>query len=323
MIQGGTIQVQKRETEMIICNLTISLLLLSLSVSGTTNRTELHCNPVIKVPRNTVFKARVMTVLRINCTVNLRGCHRSPRVSWCKIDGNDCKALNHSDYIKTEWKNTTEHEGMAFLFFLNISMEDAGLYRCKESETSVGHAINVTVTENKEDEVSHNQNNTILDVLNTDHPKDDQQWLWPYVYICTGIAGLVFIIMTVSLLFIRCQGTKSTRKDMANKNQYMETQSSDLPPPPPPPAHPHHNTRPPSHQPTSALYRVCETPPVRGAPSAGRVSVGRHNTVGTERGEEENVLVYASLNHQPMSRGPRRTARQEPEPSEYAAIRFR
>ncbi|XP_048052972.1 B- and T-lymphocyte attenuator-like isoform X3 [Megalobrama amblycephala] len=264
-----------------------------------------------------------MTVLRINCTVNLRGCHRSPRVSWCKIDGNDCKALNHSDYIKTEWKNTTEHEGMAFLFFLNISMEDAGLYRCKESETSVGHAINVTVTENKEDEVSHNQNNTILDVLNTDHPKDDQQWLWPYVYICTGIAGLVFIIMTVSLLFIRCQGTKSTRKDMANKNQYMETQSSDLPPPPPPPAHPHHNTRPPSHQPTSALYRVCETPPVRGAPSAGRVSVGRHNTVGTERGEEENVLVYASLNHQPMSRGPRRTARQEPEPSEYAAIRFR
>ncbi|XP_051751838.1 B- and T-lymphocyte attenuator-like isoform X1 [Ctenopharyngodon idella] len=322
MIQGGTIQVKKKETEMIICNLTISLLLLSLSVSGTTNGSEQHCNPVIKVPRNTVFKARVMTVLKINCTVNLTGCHRSPRVSWCKIIGNDCKALNHSDYIKTELKKTTEHEWMVFMIFLNISMEDAGLYRCKEGEMSVGHAINVTVTYNKEDQVSHNQSNTILDDQNT-VPTDDQQWLWPYVYICTGIAGLVFIVMTVSLLFIRCQGTKSTRKDKANKNQYMETQSSDLPPPPPPPpSHPHHNTRPPSDQPTSALYRVCETPPVRGAPSAGRVSDGRHNTVGTERGEE-NVLVYASLNHQAISRGPRRTARQEPEPSEYAAIRFR
>lgn len=102
----------------------------------------------------------------------------------------------------------------------------------------------------------------------------------------------------------------------------METQTSDLPPPPPPP-HPHHNTRPPSDQPTSALYRVCETPPVRGASPAGRVSDGRHNTVGTERGEEENALVYASLNHQALPRVPKRTARQEPEPSEYAAVRFR
>ncbi|XP_051751881.1 uncharacterized protein LOC127513810 isoform X5 [Ctenopharyngodon idella] len=249
MIQGGTIQVKKKETEMIICNLTISLLLLSLSVSGTTNGSEQHCNPVIKVPRNTVFKARVMTVLKINCTVNLTGCHRSPRVSWCKIIGNDCKALNHSDYIKTELKKTTEHEWMVFMIFLNISMEDAGLYRCKEGEMSVGHAINVTVTYNKEDQVSHNQSNTtdnnknefsptpsntmstILGDMNT-VPNDDQQWLWPYVYICTGIAELVFIVMTVSLLYVvRRQGRKSTKKDVSNKNQYIKTQSDLLLPP--------------------------------------------------------------------------------------------
>ncbi|XP_077102805.1 B- and T-lymphocyte attenuator-like isoform X2 [Siphateles boraxobius] len=294
----------------IICNLAVSLLLLLLSVSGTKNRSEeQQCAHMIKVPRNTVFRALVMTELKINCTLTQRGCHRSPRVSWCKIYGNDCKAFNHSDYIKTEWKYMTEVEWMAFLIFLNISMEDAGLYRCKEGDISVSHAINVTVTD-KEDEVSCNQSNT-SDMNRT--PNDDLQWLWPYVYICTGIAGLVFIVMAVTLLFIRCQGTNSRRKDLAYTNQYMETQS-DLPPPPPP--HHHHNTRPPSDQPTSALYRVCETPPVRGASPAGRA-------VGTERGEEENALVYASLNHQSMSRVPKRTARQEPEPSEYAAIRFR
>ncbi|CAM4486176.1 unnamed protein product [Leuciscus chuanchicus] len=303
----------------IICNLAVSLLLLSLSVRGTTNRSEeLQCVQRIKVPRNTVFRACVMTQLKINCTVSLHGCHRSPRVSWCKIYENVCNALNHSVYIKTGWKNITEHEGMAFLIFLNISMEDAGLYRCKEGDSSVSHAINVTVTVNKEDLVSHNQSKT--SDVNT-NPNDDLQWLWPYVYICTGIAGLIFIVMAVTLLFIRCQGTNSRRNDMAYKNQYMETQRSDLPPPPHP--HPHYNTRPRSDQPTSALYRVCETLPVRGASPAGRVSDGRHNTVGTARGEEENALVYASLNHQAMPRGPKRTARQEPEPSEYAAIRFR
>jgi len=102
---------------------------------------------VIRVPRNTVFRARVMTKLKINCTVTqYGGCHRSPQVSWCKIYGSNCKALNHSNYIETEWKNVTEHEGMAFLTFLKLSLEDEGLYRCKEGDNSISHAINVTVT---------------------------------------------------------------------------------------------------------------------------------------------------------------------------------
>ncbi len=106
----------------------------------------MNCFPVIRVPRNTVFLAPVMSVLKINCTITLKGCHRSPSVSWCKLYGDGCKYLNYSDHIRTEWKNITEHEGMAFLIFLNISMEDTGLYRCREGDTSVGHTINVTVT---------------------------------------------------------------------------------------------------------------------------------------------------------------------------------
>ncbi len=107
---------------------------------------EMNCIPVIRVPRNTVFLAPVMSVLKINCTIILPGCYGSPSVSWCKIYGDGCKYLNYSDHIITEWKNITEHEGMAFLIFLNISMEDTGRYRCREGDTSVSHAINVTVT---------------------------------------------------------------------------------------------------------------------------------------------------------------------------------
>uniref|UniRef100_A0A8C1B5W8 Ig-like domain-containing protein n=1 Tax=Cyprinus carpio carpio TaxID=630221 RepID=A0A8C1B5W8_CYPCA len=262
---------------------------MSVTISNTLKislGTEINCVPLIRVPRNTVFRAPVMTKLKINCTITLDGCHRNPRVSWCKLNGSDCKALNYSHHIRTEWKDIKKHEWMAFLIFLNISMEDTGLYRCKEGDTSVSHAINVTVT----------------------GQKDDLQWLWPYVYICSGIAGLVVIVIIVTLLIIRNQGEIFFL-------MFSLPQSK-----------PHHNTHsphPPSDQLTSALYRGCETAPVRGASSAGRVSDGSHNAAGTERGEEENALVYASLNHQAMSRGPRRTARQEPESSEYAAIRFR
>ncbi|XP_018944152.2 B- and T-lymphocyte attenuator-like isoform X2 [Cyprinus carpio] len=182
------------------------LILICVNVIGTTNGTEMNCVPLIRVPRNSVFRAPVMTKLKINCTITLDGCHRNPRVSWCKLNGSDCKALNYSHHIRTEWKDIKKHEWMAFLIFLNISMEDTGLYRCKEGDTSVSHAINVTVT----------------------GADDDLKWLGPYVYICSGV-GLVFIVMTVSFLYvIRHQGTKSTRKDKANKNQYMDTHKKDL-----------------------------------------------------------------------------------------------
>ncbi|XDV15225.1 hypothetical protein PO909_015352 [Leuciscus waleckii] len=200
---------------MIICNLAVSLLL-SLSVSGTTNRSEeLQCVQSIKVPRNTVFRARVMKELKINCTLTQYGCHRSPSISWCKIYGNRCNTFNHSVYIKTEWKNMTEHEVIAFLIFLNISMEDAGLYRCKDGDSSIGHAINVTVTDHNIIIILTSMHIIIGDMNTT--PKNDLQWLWPYVYICTGISGLVLVMAITLLYVIRCQGRKG--KDMASKNQ--------------------------------------------------------------------------------------------------------
>ncbi|XP_073808515.1 B- and T-lymphocyte attenuator isoform X2 [Danio rerio] len=301
------------ETEMIFCNVAVSLLLLSLSVSGTSNGTEPHCDVKLKVPRQTIFKARIMTQLKINCTVTHNGCQWNPIISWCKIYGDHCKALNHSDLIKMECRNTAQHEGMAFLIFQNITMENSGSYRCTHGDTSVSHAINVTITGNGEDEFSHNQSNKI--------PDNGLKWLWPYVYICSGIAALVIIIITITLFVFNCQDTKSKTEELTNKNQYMETQSSDLLPPPLP--HPRHDTRSLSQQRGSALDRGSEIPPGRGTSSAGRVKERSHHTVSAGRGEDDNALVYASLNHQAVPKVHRKTARQEPELSEYAAVRFR
>nr|XP_009296922.1 B- and T-lymphocyte attenuator-like isoform X1 [Danio rerio] len=289
----------------IFCNFAVFLLLLSLCVSGTSNETEPQCLIKLKVTRNTVFKAHAMTELKINCTVTHHGCQRIPVISWCKLYGQNCKALNHSDVIKTEWKNKTENEGMAFLIFQNVSIEDAGSYRCKEGDMSVSHTINVTFTVD--------DSNSVLD--------DGLLWLWPYVYIFSGIAALVIIIITITLFVFRCQDTKSKTEEMKSKNQYMETQSSDLLPPPLP--YPRHDTRSPSHQRGSASDRGSEIPPGRGTSSAGRVKERSHHTVSTEGGENDNALIYASLNHQAVSKVHRKTARQEPETSEYAAIRLR
>nr|XP_055061133.1 B- and T-lymphocyte attenuator-like isoform X1 [Misgurnus anguillicaudatus] len=305
-----------------LSNLVACLVLLSLQVSGNSNESELECITSIKVPRNKLVEALVMTEFKINCTVNVLKCQGIPKISWCKLYGEDCKASNQSNYKETvDWKNFTY--GTAFLTFLNISMEDAGLYRCK-SQNSVSHSINVTVTADRVDSDSGNQNNTILD--NT--KGEGSHSLLPYVYICGGVIGLVVIVIAVSLFIIKCQGKGSTRNVMTNTNQCIETQRRDLITT----SHPHHNTHPPSARLTTAVSYANDTPVRAGShsdrTSAGRVSANTIESKGCRKNvrtqeEEDNPLVYASLNHQAMSRGPKRSVQQETEPSEYAAIRFR
>ncbi|XP_056313914.1 uncharacterized protein LOC130229239 [Danio aesculapii] len=195
-----------------ICKFVTFLLLLLQGVSSNTDWSETQCVVKLKVPRHTVFKASVKTELKINCTVTHYGCQRILIISWCKIYGDGCKALNHSDVIKTEWKNTAEHEGMAFLIFQKISMEDAGLYRCKESDMSISHLINVTVM--------------VPSVLNP-VPDDNLQWLWPYLYICSVILGLVIIMTLLLVNIVQHTGRKSTNK-CGKTNQYLAKQRSDL-----------------------------------------------------------------------------------------------
>lgn len=108
------------------------------------------CFPSIRVPRNTVWKAREMDKLKINCTVeNESKCWNKIYFTWCRIGlKNECIHLNHSNHTTTEWTRINESTILLFLIFQNVSMQDTGLYRCKilSPAPSVSHAINVTVT---------------------------------------------------------------------------------------------------------------------------------------------------------------------------------
>lgn len=111
---------------------------------------EPTCFASIRVPRNSVSKVHVMGKLKINCTIN-RGtyCWENITTEWCKVDyDSECKPFNYSNNITKFWMKVNTTQSQLFLIFHNISMQDAGLYRCRiQSPMSiVSHSINVTVT---------------------------------------------------------------------------------------------------------------------------------------------------------------------------------
>ncbi|KAK1802952.1 hypothetical protein P4O66_021485, partial [Electrophorus voltai] len=132
----------------VISNLIVMHVL--LVSSGVTEGSFLECIPVLTVPRNTVWRAAPMSTLKINCTVSIPShCWENLALSWCKVDeGNDCKPLNHSSHITTEWRKITGEYKTSFLVFRNLSKADSGLYRCKVDGrvSTISHIINVTVT---------------------------------------------------------------------------------------------------------------------------------------------------------------------------------
>ncbi|XP_047659449.1 B- and T-lymphocyte attenuator-like isoform X2 [Tachysurus fulvidraco] len=309
---------------------------LSLLITGTTE----DCFPAIRVPRNTVWKAREMDNLRINCTVESESnCWNKIYVTWCKIDlKNECIHLNHSNHTTTEWKHINESPRLFFLIFQNVSMQDAGLYRCMiiSPAPSISHNINVTVTEYVPDSSTASQvtqGTTINANTNTTaHPT----WPQSYVYICSGVGVLVFIVV-VSVIFICCRGKKKSVKKTIHQNQCTPSPVADHAPPVYPREFPQKSQTLPAQVSLSASCTY-DTPParvrvssLRDRPSAGRHPVSQglrrqcHNRLEVEDLEEvaeENPLIYASLNHGAVPQRPVRVAHVQIEASEYAAIKL-
>lgn len=321
----------------IFCILIIHLWLSPLITSNTTG-THPDCIPSIMVPRNTLWKVRVMTSLKINCTVDTEShCWKNVDVSWCRIDNkSECRSLKHSDHITTEQRNITESKVMLFLIFQNISMQDAGLYRCeiKSLTPTVSHAINVTVTDDVPDcttdyKVVTQENNT----TNISNPNvENKEWLQSYVYICSGIGALLLIVVVVCVAVIRCRGRKKYIKQKIHENQSTATPVSDLAPPIYPRQSPRSNAQTLPAQFSAPTPCVYDVPPVRVTSLRDRSSAGRHpdnrgspsqchdrNTV--EMGEEDNPLIYATLNHGSAPQRPVRVVHVQIEASEYAAIK--
>lgn len=111
---------------------------------------EPNCDVSIMVPRNTVWKVHAMDKLKINCTVDIKSrCLKNMTAKWCRIDDdNTCRPLKYSNYTTINWTQVTNSQRQMFLIFHNISMQDAGLYRCEiqSPATVISHSINVTVT---------------------------------------------------------------------------------------------------------------------------------------------------------------------------------
>ncbi|KAL7845607.1 hypothetical protein AOLI_G00237990 [Acnodon oligacanthus] len=316
----------------IISSLAI-LLWSSLIICGKTQEPVLDCIPSLRVPRNTVWKFPEKETLKINCTVMTEShCWKNLSASWCKIEDTDhCRPLSYSNHSGTGWRNITENERMFFLIFWNLSLQDAGLYRCKSDGPvfTASHTINVTVTASDTHiEVVSNENRTTNSSVSV---PSDLQWLWPYVYICSGIVGLVLIVLVVALLVIRCQGPKQSKKE---KIADLQLNTSQMPPCTPPV---HGNvTRGNTHSlptqlnpPSPCIYdnapiRVSSQRdgPSRRHPANHTAKPGpSHDRFNMKVEEEENPLVYASLNHKALSRGQVRISHPE-ETSEYSAIRL-
>ncbi|KAF4075318.1 hypothetical protein AMELA_G00233110 [Ameiurus melas] len=323
----------------IFCILIIHLWLSAL-ITSNTNEAHLDCIPSIMVPRNTMWKVRVMDKLKINCTVDSEShCWKNINVSWCKIeDKSECRSLKHSDHITTEWIRITENKGMLFLMFKNVSMQDDGLYRCeiKSTTPTVSHAINVTVTEYVPDcttdyKLVTQENNT----TNSSNPiVENKEWLLFYVYICSGIGVLLLIVVVVCVTVFRSRGQKKFIKEKIHENQSTATPVSDLAPPIYPRQSPRGNaqTLPAQFSTPPPPPVVYDIPPVRVTSLRDRSSAGRHpvnrgsprqrhdrNTMEIE--EEDNPLIYATLNHESAPQRHVRVVHVQIEASEYAAIK--
>ncbi|KAL2087548.1 hypothetical protein ACEWY4_016376 [Coilia grayii] len=302
------------------------------------------CTTNVLLKRNSVAEAVSSHSLKINCTVKY--CHTKPLIKWCKVaDSNVCQPVNETDQTEIMWGNMEGTSDMLFLHFKYITVNDSGLYRCMCENTSEGcmsHTVHVTV---REQIVDNNQTvRSVNQTTNASVPEtpDTPGWYWPAIYISSGITFVV-IVTVLSCLGLRCcQGSRQAETKKAAENQYASVQMSDVSPPFPGLRHPLPNKPRPRSNPTPAgtpgecVYEngndprsratsnassLRDTVPPRDAVPSQLHSTNRVATPNRTADEEASPLVYASLNHQAVSR-PHARPIKVTESTEYAAIRL-
>ncbi|XP_026768807.3 B- and T-lymphocyte attenuator [Pangasianodon hypophthalmus] len=262
------------------------------------------CVPEIKVRKNTLYTASSESKLNISCPVTY--CEEIPAVGWIKID-------NKNNFIRISGTNqvtiTQEQTGLkditSHMIFWNISTDDNGIYRCMISASNFSlesHNINVNVSVS-----SYTTNTTNPDRFTEKLPS----WLL-YVFICSGILGLVMIVMLISFLCInRCSGKANSRRHKnatfcpkplsattSGKSQEIPEEQSNI-----------YDT------PTDDLYSDAL---YTGASQECTAVMGN----GNRSGDGSQQIVYATLQH-PTAQKPSAVRQQSREQlSEYASIRI-
>ncbi|XP_066563008.1 B- and T-lymphocyte attenuator [Amia ocellicauda] len=334
------------------CHLLLLLLLVNLIrlIVGEPDECELS----VRVRRNLSWNVSVTDVLTLECPVHY--CDKPPPVKWCQLHGTYCILMNESNTIKIEWKHLDNKSGNYSLTFLNISLDDSGLYRCEAAAntSSVSHTINVSVSESNRSNESPSNKSTTTGVSLND--KVEIQWII-YFYICAAVVTFIVIVVIISFYCLHANKASPGQKDAVQQKKQLRTTVSSTAPGGlsmcAAPKSPCISTRPPSvpertrsirsqpagrHSEPSTVYdndnlrrksRRKQTAS-NGAPKAGRNEPNQvsiviqtsdiYDNVEQETEGDSFTLVYAALNHNSED-CPVRTSAPMDDYTEYAAIR--
>ncbi|XP_035263779.1 B- and T-lymphocyte attenuator isoform X2 [Anguilla anguilla] len=273
-------------------SLALSLLLLVIYVPGDAWGQETHCAPEIQVKRSTTYKAVAKESLKIMCAV--KHCGQEFNFTWCRFHtDNNCKPVDKMYSITHGWEKSKEDPnwGDMFLLFGNISLDDAGQYRCSIFSvvgSAVGHFITVSFSATESLHGGNGSNsNTHMSAekeLNTQGPS----WI-PHFSICTIVVAVVITVMVISFLCMNgCKGLQRSRNADASNCQYKVTMDK------------------------------------HGISTANQTAVDRNNSHphDNDRDRCETSIIYVTLNHQSRQEDSARTSIVLEELTEYATIRF-
>ncbi|KAJ8362562.1 hypothetical protein AAFF_G00368100 [Aldrovandia affinis] len=169
---------------------------------------ENSCELDIHLKRKTSWTAFTMETLAINCTII--DCGTETELSWCKLDNiTGCQTITETELIQMELRRKDTNQGLYFLHFTNVSVNDTGSYRCRTTG-------NVSLVSQS------------IEVFIKDGPEQESippEWL-PYIYISLGILVLIVTVI-VTFCLLRSKGSKrSTEAKRLQTQVRMYPQSS-------------------------------------------------------------------------------------------------
>ncbi|KAG9271700.1 B- and T-lymphocyte attenuator [Astyanax mexicanus] len=195
--------------------LMLNNLILVLVLFGSADAQD-GCAPEVRVRKNTVYKIFSKTCFNISCPV--RYCEKIPMITWFKLSASNTNDyIPVTDQITITQERSTAHEKIitSYLIFKSISNNDTGMYKCAASQSdfiSESHNINVSVS----DTFLPTDNKNITPSSGSKPGEVGVGWM-PYIIICSGIIGLVTVVLVI--FFLSVDGCKCSRKDKNHRTQ--------------------------------------------------------------------------------------------------------
>ncbi|KAK1876717.1 B- and T-lymphocyte attenuator, partial [Dissostichus eleginoides] len=147
-----------------------------------------ECFIETKVHVDTSYKAVVGEQLELKCEVAF--CEEAPpTVDWIKREQTDVPVnISSSSHIKTHWEFINKSEGISFLVFPKIRLNDSGEYQCQTGGSS-----------------SHNINVFVYGSTNSEPTVDS------WMYFAAGIVPFIIIAIIIPVVLMR--GRKGESKN--------------------------------------------------------------------------------------------------------------